>query len=584
MENVKTSIRLKGGQSMSGGLPQDLSIVICGEAGQGIQTIEAILTKILHQEGYKLFATKEYMSRIRGGSNSTEIRVSSQRVGAFVQRMDILIPLDKEAFNHVSHRLTKETVIFGDEKIIGQNKSVIDIPLQQISSDLGSNIYISTATIGLILALFNLSLESLLSYVSNYFSGKPEKVIANNLKAVQLGYQIGSGLLKQNLTPIPLKPTSKSEEIFLNGSEAIALGAIAGGCNFISSYPMSPGTGVLTYLAQHAADLEIIAEQAEDEISAINMALGAWYAGARSMVTTSGGGFALMVEGVSLAGMLELPLVIHLGQRPGPATGLPTRTEQGDLELVLYSGHGEFPRIILAPSSTEQAFYLTQKAFNLADKYQIPVFILTDQYLLDSYITTPRFNLSPMENHSWIVETSKDYRRYKITDNGISPRGIPGFGQGLVCVDSDEHDETGHITEDLNLRKEMVDKRLRKLEAIQGELLLPEFIGSQNYRYLVVSWGSNYHGIRETMELLGRDDLAAVHLSQVYPIHPKLGEYLKGAKKVIMIENNATGQLGKLIKLTFNFEIHEKLLKYDGLPFGVEELVAGISNLIGEAE
>jgi len=215
------------------------------------------------------------------------------------------------------------------------------------------------------------------------------------------------------------------------------LGAIAGGCSFISTYPMSPSTGVWIFLTQHSKEFDIITDQSEDEISAINMAIGAWYAGARGMVATSGGGFALMVEGLSLASMIETPVVIHLGQRPGPATGLPTRTEQADLEFVLHAGHGEFPRIILTPGTMEDAFNLSQRAFDLADKYQVPVFILTDQYFLDSYYNLPSLNLSDIRNQSHVVKTNKEYKRYQLTENGISPRGIPGYGEGLVSVDSD---------------------------------------------------------------------------------------------------------------------------------------------------
>jgi 2-oxoglutarate ferredoxin oxidoreductase subunit alpha len=344
---------------------------------------------------------------------------------------------------------------------------------------------------------------------------------------------------------------------------------------------MSPSTAVLTYLAQKAKDFGIVVEQAEDEIAAINMAIGAWYAGARAMVTTSGGGFALMTEGVSLAGMLETPVVIHLAQRPGPATGLPTRTEQGDLELALYSGHGEFPRIIFAPGTLEEAFNLTAKAFNLADKYQIPVFVLTDQYFIDSNYNIPKLDAKSIKVEKYITKTQKDYVRYAITDDGISPRGIPGYGDGLVVVDSDEHDEQGHITEDLDLRVKMVNKRLAKLKAITKETVEPTVWPSLEYKNLIVCWGSTYHIVEEAIKSLGRKDTAMLHFSQVYPLHESTLEYLKKAKQVVIVESNATGQLAKLIKLQTGFEIEKKILKYSGLSFTVEELVDSFSNLLG---
>ncbi len=277
----------------------------------------------------------------------------------------------------------------------------------------------NVVAVGLIASLFKVDQQIPLEYTKKRFFAKGEKIVQGNMTAIKRGYELASDLIKKESVarlsiPIPNPEQDIKEEIILNGAEAVSLGAISGGCNFISSYPMSPSTGVLTFLSQYANEFSIIAEQAEDEISAINMALGAWYTGARGMVTTSGGGLALMGEGVSLAGMMELPVVIHLAQRPGPATGLPTRTEQGDLELALYSGHGEFPRIIYAPGGIQDLFYLTQRAFNLADKYQIPVFILTDEYLMDTYYNTLEFDLGKTKIEAYINKTNKNYKRYQI--------------------------------------------------------------------------------------------------------------------------------------------------------------------------
>jgi 2-oxoglutarate ferredoxin oxidoreductase subunit alpha len=358
------------------------------------------------------------------------------------------------------------------------------------------------------------------------------------------------------------------------------MGAIAGGCNFIAAYPMSPSTGVLVFLAKHASQFGLIAEQAEDEIAAINMALGAWYAGARAMVSTSGGGFALMTEGVSLAGMLESPIVIHLAQRPGPATGLPTRTEQGDLELALYAGHGEFPRIILAPGRIEDAFFLTQKAFNLADKYQVPVFVLTDQYFMDSYYNMPSLDLSHARIEKHVVKTTKEYRRYELTANGISPRGIPGFGEGLVSVDSDEHDTEGHITEDLDLRTKMVDKRLTKAEVMASDAIPPELVGPKDYKTVIVGWGSTHNVINEAMQNLGRDDVAFLHFKQVYPLPKETPDFLSKAERTVIIENNATCQFGKLIKLNTGIDIENRILKYNGLSFSVKEVTEKLKGVL----
>lgn len=300
------------------------------------------------------------------------------------------------------------------------------------------------------------------------------------------------------------------------------------------------------------------------------------------MVTTSGGGFALMVEGVSLAGMIESPAVVYLGQRPGPATGLPTRTEQGDLELILYAGHGEFPRVIYAPGTLEDAFYLTQKAFNIADEYQIPVFLMSDQHLADSTYNVPSFDLSLITNERRIVETDESYRRYKLTEDGISPRGIPGFGKGLVGVDSDEHDEDGHITEDLDIRVKMVDKRLKKLRLIEQATVASDLIGKEDYSTLVIGWGSTCGAINEALEVIGRDDIAFLYVKQVYPVPQDIRYYAEKAQKTIIVENNATSQFGRLIKLHLGIDIGKSILKYDGMPFSVEDLAVKLRKEAGQ--
>ena len=564
----------------------DLSIVLCGQAGQGIQTVEYLLTRIFKLAGYNVFATKEYMSRIRGGTNSTEVRISSGSVRASVNRIDILIPLNQGAIQHVEERISPQTIILAEKESIGDDfdqsrHKFIDVPFTKTASEIGNKIYSNVVAAGTIAGLFGIELQTVSKYVKQFFSAKTDDVVQKNLAAVRKGFNLGAGLVNSSEIKINIRNNVYvKDQILLSGSEAVALGAIAGGCNFISSYPMSPSTSVLVFLARGAKDFGIIAEQAEDEIAAMNMAIGAWYAGARAMVTTSGGGFALMTEGLSLAGMVESPIVIHLAQRPGPATGLPTRTEQADLELALYSGHGEFPRIVLTPGKIEDAFYLTQKAFNLADRYQVPVFILTDQYFVDSYYNTACLDLSETNIEKHIIKTGVDYKRYKLTANGISPRGIPGFGEGLVVADSDEHDEAGHITEDLDLRTEMVDKRLKKFELLKNETIPPELAGPEDYKNLVVCWGSTYDIVREAVKKLGRDDIAFLHFKQVYPLPSETSNYLQKAQRTIIVENNATSQFAKLIKLHTGIDIKDKILKYNGLSFYVEELAEKLNELL----
>lgn len=526
------------------------------------------------------------MSRIRGGVNSTQIRLSATPVSAILDRIDILVALDKGALGHLAHRITPETIILAEKNEIDTERGtsehgLVDVPFTRMAKESGGAVFSNTVAAGVLAGLLGIQPDLLSENVGQLFSSKTSDIVEHNLHAAKAGHSFGLELAK-SLRPGPemVAGSNLESQILLNGAQAVGLGAIAGGCNFISSYPMSPSTGVLTFLAKNAADLGIIAEQAEDEIAAINMALGAWYAGARAMVTTSGGGFALMAEGMSLAGMIESPLVVHLAQRPGPATGLPTRTEQGDLELALYAGHGDFPRAIYAPGTLEEAFYLTQKAFNLADTYQIPVIVLTDQYLMDSYYNIPPFDLSDVRCESHVVETESSYARYRLTPDGVSPRGVPGFGKGHVAVDSDEHDEHGHITEDLDLRVKMVQKRMKKLVAVTDEVIRPTLFGPDDYRNLVISWGSTRSAIAEALTRLLRDDTSWLHYSQVYPVHPQTAELLGRAEKVILIEGNATGQFGKLLKLTTGIAIEDRILKYNGLSLSVEEVATRLDELL----
>ncbi|MBN2398008.1 MAG: 2-oxoacid:acceptor oxidoreductase subunit alpha [Deltaproteobacteria bacterium] len=556
----------------------DISVVLCGAAGQGIQTVEQLLTHAFKHAGYNLFSTKEYMSRVRGGSNSTQMRVSSRKVQACLERIDILFPLNREALKHVRRRITPETIILGERETLldpgeGEDIAIIDIPLSTIASEIGGSIYANIIATGVIAAFFGIDKESIIDDLKERFSDGEKTVMTHNIRAVKRGYEIGAELIASKIVSISIeKDPEIADEIIINGGEAVGMGAIAGGCNFISSYPMTPSTSVLTFLAQQSKEFDIIVEQAEDEIAAINMAIGAWYAGARGMVTTSGGGFALMTEGLSLAGAMESPMVIHLAQRPGPATGLPTRTEQGDLDMALYAGHGEFPRVIFTPGTIEEAFDLTARAFNLADRYQVPVFILTDQYLIDSYYNIPMIDASAIGIERHIVSTEEGYRRYALTDSGISPRGIPGNGKGLVVVDSDEHDEEGHITEDHDTRVRMVDKRLGKRPLLAQEAILPASLGETPGETVIVCWGSLRAIAEEAVRRIGRRDLSLLHFSQVYPLHPDTSQILKQAKRLVIVEGNATSQFSRILKIHAGVDIETKITTYSGLPFSVEEL------------
>ncbi len=559
--------------------PTGVSIVLAGEAGQGIQSIETLLVNVLRKDGFHVFATKEYMSRVRGGVNSTQIRSASGPVRSYCDSIDIFIPLDNESYRHHEQRLSGHSAVIADSAKVSA-QGIIDVPFKKIATEFGNPLFANTVAAGVICGILEVAQTTLNEFIAAVFQKKGQAIVDSNIAAAEKGYAIGVELRDKEIIAMEgVVKEQRVDSLLLSGSQSVALGAVAGGCDSCFAYPMTPGTGVFTLMAGYADKCGIAVEQVEDEIGVINMALGAWYAGGRALVSTSGGGFALMTEGLSLAGMIESPVVIHLAQRPGPATGLPTRTEQGDLNLVLYAGHGLFPRIVLSPGDTKQAFELTQLAFELADKYQIPVFILTDQYFVDSYYDIPPFTLKNSGYTRHIQETTRGYKRYALSQNGISPRGVPGFGSGMVCADSDEHDESGRITEDLDgISLAMKDKRFKKFDTVKQAAIAPQIIGPKNYSTLIVGWGSVYNTIAEALELSGDTSTSFLFFPQVYPVHSSARELLKSAREVIVVENNQSGQFARLLEQETGIAIEKRVLKYNGLPFSVEEVANAISS------
>lgn len=550
---------------------KEVSIIFTGEAGTGIKTIEALIAPLLKNEGYNLYISKEIMSRVRGGNNVTQLRVSDKRVTAMSDKNDFVIVLSKNSLYRLDSRLQENTIIIGPKAFIEEKYSekfkTIYVEFAESARQVGNIMYANSVILGFLGELLGITFENVEKLITKKFSKKGEEVISKNLEA----YKAGENLAKESELKVEIE---KDKSIISNGvvtgTEAMAIGSLAGGCNLAASYPMAPSTEIFMQLIDYSKDFDIATEQAEDEIAAINMVLGGWYAGARALTTTSGGGFALMCEGISMAGIGELPAVIHLAQRPGPGTGLPTRTEQGDLNLVLYAGHGDFPRVILAPGSLEEGVILGNKAFNIADKYQVPVFLLSDfHYVNQSYnISEIDFSKLKIENH--FIKSGKGYERYKLTDSGISPRAIPGYGEGFVCVDSDEHDESGHITEDFDVRVAHNEKRNRKLSTYED--IEPVISGDFNYETLIIGWGSTWGAINEAFEKESKDKIAYAHFTQVYPIPKSAKSLIEKAKKVIIIENNYTGQFADLIKKELGINLENRVLRADGLPFTVEQI------------
>lgn len=571
----------------------DYSIKIGGEAGQGIQTVGDTLTGFFSHIGFHVFTHQDYESRVRGGHNFYQIRISDQSISASRTKIDILVAFDRESINLHESELTDAGNILYDPaglKEVFDKPYFLQVPFTELAEKSGgSKIMANTVAVGAVIGMLGLPMGPLNDILKRTLKKKDEETLEINRVAANLGYEY----TKTTCSRCAFDLAHLSEpKLLIGANEAIGMSAIASGCKFYSAYPMTPSTGIMVYIAGKAEQYSVIVEQAEDEIAAINMALGASFAGIRSMTGTSGGGFALMVEGLSLCGITETPLVIALGQRPGPATGLPTRTEQGDLLFALHAGHGEFLRVIFAPGSPEEAFYLTNKAFDISQKYQIPVLILTDQYLADSQWTYKGFDVGRLTYNDYRLSGDEmdklpEYKRHAFTDNGISPRGIPGESKHCVVTDSDEHNEEGHLIEDRPTRIAMVQKRVfQKHAALLKEIEPPFFYGAEGPEIVIVGWGSTYGILKEVIDIYLKKDKAAamLHFSEIYPFPEEVKldymDLLRKAKQTICIEQNATSQFAQLMKAEKGYEFTEHINRYDGRPFLIEELLGEINGRI----
>jgi len=557
---------------------KELTVRIAGKAGQGMQTIGMALCRIFKNAGFNIFANQDYMSRIRGGNNFFQIRISEKPSYTLRAKSDIIVALDKESVALHRKNLNRKGIVILDKakfNITEPDASFVDVPLHEIAQKLGDEFFVNSVACGLVSRIINIGFNYVEEVLTQAFSKKGEDVVSKNIEAAREGYNLG-GVGFAGRTPKP-KSRPNKDNFLINGNDAIALGAIKAGCKFYTAYPMTPSTGIMNVVAHYARDFNIVLEQAEDEIAAINMAVGASFAGARSMTATSGGGFALMTEGLSLAAMTETPIVVVDAQRPAPATGFPTRTEQGDLEFLLHAGHGEFTRAVYAPGTAEEAFRLTVKAFNVSEKYQIPALILTDQHLADLYRDIDKFDPDRVASKRYIIskEDSKDvgdYKRYLLTKSGISPRAVPSWIKDVIYADSDEHTEEGHITEDGSIRNKMVEKRLyKKMNALTKEIERPTSYNTKKANTILVGFGSTYGVMREATE--ANNKLGFVHFSQIWPFPAKEAcKLLKGAKKILTVENNASAQFARLLKRETGIESDGSILKFDGRPFDLDFL------------
>ncbi len=549
-----------------------ITIMVAGEAGQGVQSTGFILAKTFARGGYHVFADQDYESRVRGGHNFFRIRVSREPVAAVSEGLDILLALNEESIRlHKDELLPGAAVIYdGDHVRNAREKEMLPVSLEALAEESGTRLMANTVAMGAAMQLLGYDLDVLNKMLKERFAKKGDE----NVKAAKVGADAAA---KSDFKfEKRLQPMEGPEKLLLNGNEALCLGAIAAGCTFMAAYPMTPATPILEFMAAKADELGLVVVQVEDEIAAINMPIGAAFTGARAMTATSGSGFCLMVEGLGMSGITETPLVVVNAQRPGPCVGLPTRTEQGDLLFVLHAHHGEFPRAVVAPASVEDAFYVTARAFNYAEKYQIPVVILTDHYLATSFTTVDDLDVSKIkiDRGALLKEAEiarlRDYKRHQDTESGISPRALPMRGKALVITDTDEHDARGHLTESADDRNEQVLKRLRKLEGLKKEIARPLFYGPSEATVSLVGWGSSLGALKEVVDTLNREgEITAnlMHLNELWPFPVnEVSRFLEGTERSLAVESNATGQFARLIRAETGLEVSGNVLKFDGRP------------------
>lgn len=567
----------------------DISIRIAGEAGQGVESSGAGFALALVRGGLHIFAEFDYHSRIRGGFNYAQIRISDRPLFSHSEPFHLLLALNQDTFHRYAAQTFPGGAVLYDEALsvdpgaLPQNTvRFLPVPLTRIAREVGGDeVMANTAALAAAAAVIGFELPPMESVIEQNFRRKGERVVEGNRRVAQATYE-WTRERYGGLFPWPVETRAAAPRLVLNGNQAFALGALLGGCRFVAGYPMTPGSPVLEWLAAHAARYGVAVMQVEDEIAAACAAIGAAHMGVRALVPTSGGGFSLMVEALGLAGMTETPVVFYEAQRPGPSTGMATRTEQGDLLFVLHASQGEFPRLVLAPGTIEQAFEAGWRAFNLAERYQTPVIVLSDHYLATSLrdvspddlaLEAVSIDRGDLLEASQLDAMAEPYRRYRLTPNGISPRAIPGHPRGVYSATSDEHDEFGHIEEDAANRARMHDKRMRKLETARREMRPPTLYGPADAPLTLVGWGSAYGPLREVVDrLLAQGRMAnLIHFTDLWPVPTEAVSFLlAGARRLVAVENNYTGQLADLIRMTTGWEIAERLLKYDGRPLSPE--------------
>lgn len=571
----------------------DISFRIGGEAGQGVESSGAGFALALTRAGLQVLGTPSYYERIRGGHNFFTIRAMNQAgpVRSLVEQVDVLIALNMETVEVHKGAVRPGGVIVADTELEaegalkGLNVNLLALPLKEIAVEHGNEVMANTAALAVAAAAVGLPVKYMVSVIETNFGARSKAIADANTAVAEHTYRLASesfGLVYgDSLGSVEDAPP----RLLLGGNVAFGMGALMSGLKFVAGYPMTPSTSLLEYLAGHADQWGLVVKHAEDEIAAVNMCVGAAHAGVRALTTTSGGGFDLMVEGISLAAITENPLVIFLAQRPGPATGLATRTAQADLLMAIHSSHGEFARMVIAPHTPEEHFSAACRALNMAEKYQCLVIVLSDQQSASSFMSRDKDLFDPaslvIERGKWLTSEDLDamdeYHRYALTDDGVSPRALPGSHPKAVFLSSgNEHREDGHITEDAAIVKAMMDKRLRKLEGLKSEVRPPLRYGPPAAEMTLVSWGSSYGPVMDAVDVLNAMGKSAnmVHFVDLWPFPVEAArEALSDASRLVSVEGNAMAQLATLIRAETGIAIDHHVLRYDGRGFTTEYIL-----------
>jgi 2-oxoglutarate ferredoxin oxidoreductase subunit alpha len=577
----------------------DLAIGIGGAAGQGIATPGDILARIFVRRGLHLSAYNAYQSIIRGGHIFLTLRTSDQPVLSLGDKLDVLIPLNQDSMNrHLTLMRAGSAVLYNRDKIkpgaAADGVQLCSFSVKELASTIKGDLVQNTIALGALLRLIGVQFAPLEEILTVQFKRKGEAVIAENVGVARAGYEYAAAHFK----PFPFSlPDTGKKLAFFEGNQALAMGGAAAGVRFYCAYPMSPATGVLHWMARNGRELGIMVRQVEDEIGVINMAIGAAHAGCRAMCATSGGGFALMSEALGSAAMMEIPVVCIDVQRAGPATGVPTKTEQGDLWQVLGAGQGDYPRIIVAPTTITDCFKTVPRLFNLVEKFQCPGIILSDLLLsegrssvdpaeLDFNVPIDRGDIIGLDGDR--APTNGSYKRYELTESGISPRALPGTPGYVHVVATDEHDEDGVLISDEftnpHKRQAMHEKRMRKMGGILSLLEPPRVFGPSNAQVTLVGWGSTQGVIREAVEKLAEEEgIVANHLQikWLVPFHSEeVLSLLSQSKKIIIVENNYSGQFARYLRSETSIVADGHIRKYDGEPFMPHHIVEGVRAIL----